>query len=108
MRSIAEMLPRFVAPLDPSLPRLSGELPERLRVAVRERDRGICRYCGKPAKTSFRASGEVDHIIPCALGGSDDLDNLALACHVCNGRKGGRTPQQAGMQLRPIPEELHG
>jgi hypothetical protein len=29
----------------------------------------------------------VDHIIPRALGGSDDPANLALSCLGCNGRK---------------------
>jgi hypothetical protein len=26
----------------------------------------------------------VEHVTPQARGGSDDLDNLALACHACN------------------------
>jgi hypothetical protein len=30
---------------------------------------------------------EVEHIVPRAHGGSDDLSNLALACSPCNGRK---------------------
>lgn len=29
----------------------------------------------------------VEHIIPVARGGSDGLDNLALACSGCNGHK---------------------
>ena len=29
----------------------------------------------------------VDHIIPISKGGSDDLDNLALACFHCNRHK---------------------
>ncbi|GAP99004.1 hypothetical protein NIES2104_55610 [Leptolyngbya sp. NIES-2104] len=28
----------------------------------------------------------IDHIQPQSLGGSDDLDNLALACRCCNER----------------------
>ena len=31
---------------------------------------------------------EIDHIIPQALGGTDDEDNLWLACRLCNGYKG--------------------
>lgn len=30
----------------------------------------------------------VDHVIPVSRGGSHDLDNLVLACHNCNSRKG--------------------
>ena len=30
---------------------------------------------------------EVDHIVPIAHGGSDDLHNLCLACPTCNGAK---------------------
>jgi hypothetical protein len=37
---------------------------------------------------------QVDHIIPRQHGGSDDLDNLALACIDCNLHKG---PNLAGL-----------
>ncbi|WP_249065344.1 HNH endonuclease [Argonema antarcticum] len=29
----------------------------------------------------------IDHLLPQSLGGSDDPDNLALACHRCNERR---------------------
>jgi 5-methylcytosine-specific restriction endonuclease McrA len=32
-----------------------------------------------------------------------DEDNLVTACRPCNKRKGGKTPEQAGMVLRPVP-----
>lgn len=31
--------------------------------------------------------------------GKDELDNLVAACQFCNCSKGGRTPDQAGMEL---------
>jgi hypothetical protein len=31
---------------------------------------------------------EIDHLIPTALGGVDEEDNLWLACRLCNGYKG--------------------
>jgi len=40
-------------------------------------------YCRAP-ETVFNFPSEVEHILPQAHGGSDDLDNLALACHACN------------------------
>lgn len=33
---------------------------------------------------------QVDHTIPLAQGGTDDLDNLVLCCGPCNARKGAR------------------
>jgi len=42
-----------------------------------------CAYCGDEA-------GEIDHILPVALGGSGDWDNLASACRRCNARKQAR------------------
>lgn len=34
----------------------------------------------------------MDHVIPFADGGADDLSNLVPACHDCNQEKSGRTP----------------
>jgi HNH endonuclease/Scavenger mRNA decapping enzyme C-term binding len=33
---------------------------------------------------------EVDHIVPCKLGGTDDLSNLQALCYLCNANKGAR------------------
>jgi len=44
----------------------------------------------------------VDHVIPLAQGGSDTLDNLALACFHCNRRKADRTSAidpESGMEV---------
>ncbi|WP_424140001.1 HNH endonuclease [Roseomonas chloroacetimidivorans] len=40
-----------------------------------------CLYCGHPAE-------EVDHMVPRAAGGTDDRQNLAPSCALCNGSKG--------------------
>lgn len=57
----------------------------------------ICGICGQPVDKSLKyphpLSPTVDHIIPCARGGSDDLDNLQLAHRKCNRDKGDRMPQ---------------
>jgi hypothetical protein len=50
---------------------------------VAERAVYRCEYCQAP-ETVFNFPFEVEHILPQAHGGSDDLDNLALACHACN------------------------
>jgi 5-methylcytosine-specific restriction endonuclease McrA len=50
--------------------------------AVIARDRA-CWACGGPAETA-------DHIIPRAVGGSNELANLRGACHDCNRRRGAK------------------
>ena len=45
-----------------------------------------CEYCHAP-EALFNHRFPVDHIMPRVFGGSDDLDNLALACHACNSHK---------------------
>ncbi|RMH14639.1 MAG: HNH endonuclease [Planctomycetota bacterium] len=60
------------------------------------RDRNRCQYCGRSFTTSELS---IDHVIPRAQGGPDTWENLVCACLRCNARKGGRTPEQAGMRL---------
>lgn len=50
-------------------------------VALRARRR--CEYCRAP-EDIFNFHFEVDHIMPVALGGTNDFGNLALACPACN------------------------
>jgi HNH endonuclease len=50
---------------------------------VAERAVYRCEYCHAP-EIVFNFPFEVEHILPQARGGSDDLNNLALACHACN------------------------
>lgn len=56
------------------------------------RDRHRCAYCGGRADT-------VDHVLPASRGGQDAWENTVAACRSCNGRKGNRTPVEAGMRL---------
>ncbi|MER6092418.1 HNH endonuclease [Streptomyces bluensis] len=57
---------------------------KRLRYEVLRRDGHACRYCGATAPD---AKLTVDHVIPQALGGSDDPTNLVTACEPCNSGK---------------------
>lgn len=65
------------------------------------RDHGKCQYCGKAL-----AQQEItyDHVVPKSQGGQTSWENVVTCCLKCNGKKGGRTPQQAGMKLRNIPK----
>jgi len=60
------------------------------------RDENKCQYCGK----RFPASElSFDHVIPKTLQGKTNWENVVCACTDCNKKKGGRTPEQAGMKL---------
>jgi 5-methylcytosine-specific restriction endonuclease McrA len=64
------------------------------------RDANLCLYCG------MQFTGREltrDHVTPISQGGRDLWTNVATACRRCNNHKGGRTPEQAGMQLIAIP-----
>lgn len=77
----------------------------RLIKAVRERDGDYCRYCGKTVNWKDRKGadgGTYDHIDP---DGDNSVENIVVACRACNSKKGGRTPEQAGMVLLPPKTE---
>ena len=86
----------------PRIIRLLGydKLPEQAvklnRRNLFARDRNRCQYCGRIYPTSDLS---IDHILPRSRGGGDSWENLVCACIRCNARKGGRTPDQAGMKL---------
>lgn len=54
-------------------------LPKAKRQAVFERDGRVCAYC-KATSGDFH----IDHVIPVASGGTDDLENLVPSCSGCN------------------------
>jgi hypothetical protein len=58
-----------------------------LRALVRERAEQRCEYCQTPQEFS-ELRFHIEHIVPRQHGGSDEADNLALACPDCNLRKG--------------------
>jgi hypothetical protein len=57
------------------------------RFKVLERDRFKCRYCGAPAS---ERQLHVDHVVPVAANGGDDMENLITACMDCNLGKSSR------------------
>lgn len=58
-----------------------------VRALVRTRADNRCEYCRLPQELS-ELRFHIEHIVPRQHGGSDDADNLALACPDCNLRKG--------------------
>ncbi|MBM3694481.1 MAG: HNH endonuclease [Actinobacteria bacterium] len=66
------------------------------RRAVFARDRHSCQYCSAPAEN-------LDHVVPRCRGGEHTWENVVAACRSCNGRKGDRTAQEAGLTLTSTP-----
>lgn len=76
--------------------------PTRRSIALR--DRYTCQYCGQAPGRSLLT---IDHILPRSRGGQTTWDNIVTACRACNMRKGDRTPEEAGMELRKRPGRPH-
>ncbi|MEK7405064.1 MAG: HNH endonuclease [Acidobacteriota bacterium] len=64
------------------------------------RDRYTCQYC---QRTLPSAELTLDHVVPRSRSGETAWENLVACCHPCNNRKGGRTPEEAGMKLARLP-----
>jgi 5-methylcytosine-specific restriction endonuclease McrA len=65
------------------------------------RDRGKCQYCGTPSEHKDLT---YDHVIPRSKGGQTEWTNVVTCCLACNFKKGGRTPEEAGMSLIRKPK----
>jgi 5-methylcytosine-specific restriction endonuclease McrA len=76
--------------------RLPREQVKLNRRNIYARDSNRCQYCGRSFPTKELT---LDHIKPRVQGGGNSWLNLVCACVKCNARKGGRTPEQAGMRL---------
>lgn len=63
--------------------KISDTLKKKIRLAAKNR----CGYCLLPQSLNPNWL-EIEHILPTALGGTDDEENLWLACRLCNGYKG--------------------
>jgi len=77
-----------------------GRTPALTNEGLFARDRHICLYCGE--RFAARQLSR-DHVIPQSCGGPDTWDNTVSACKGCNGSKGARTPEEAGMPLLALP-----
>lgn len=64
---------------------------KRTRYEVLRRDGHTCQYCGEKAPN---VTLHVDHVVPKALGGSDNPDNLVTACRDCNAGKASTRPNE--------------
>jgi hypothetical protein len=80
---------------------LRAVFPSWVKPTLLARDRGQCANCGTTFN-ELECEPHIDHIIPLAGGGFNDLVNLQMLCDLCNNRK------SASMQhsLSSIPEYL--
>lgn len=70
------------------------------RANIYARDSYACQYCAKSFPTTDLT---FDHVIPVSRAGRKDWENIVTCCVGCNRRKGGRTPEEAGMHLVRSP-----
>ena len=59
-------------------------IPEDLREEVYRRDGFVCQYCGIERSANDLT---IDHIVPLARGGLDEMFNYVTCCRRCNQRK---------------------
>lgn len=78
---------------------------KQIRVQVLARDGYKCKMCGR---TKEKVPLEVDHIIPVANGGTDELSNLATLCRDCNrGKTSYRFTDYTMMDILPDDIKEH-
>jgi hypothetical protein len=66
-----------------------------------------CTYCGTEGDPSNPLTA--DHLVPKALGGTDDRENLVTACPRCNSAKSTATVARPAIRMTPLAAELtHG
>lgn len=64
------------------------------RIAVFRRDGFKCSYCGNSPEVLH-----LDHIVPLAKGGTDEISNLTVCCARCNSKKRTKSVKQFTVQL---------
>lgn len=94
--SLDSLPPAEAEPMVPSsdqaaiTPRIKRNVPLGIRFAVLKRDCFKCVLCGASPATSVTCSLHVDHIVPLAKSGGNEITNLRTLCDSCNLGKGAR------------------
>ncbi|TAG92830.1 MAG: HNH endonuclease [Oscillatoriales cyanobacterium] len=65
-------------------------ISEQVKAIIRAQSQNRCGYC-RSLQMYVLGILEIDHIIPKAVGGTDNEENLWLACSLCNNYKGIQT-----------------
>jgi hypothetical protein len=72
-------------------------IPKSVRFEVFKRDSFTCQYCGSKAPEVVL---HVDHLVPVAAGGENDLLNLITSCEGCNLGKSDKALDDQSMLIR--------
>jgi 5-methylcytosine-specific restriction endonuclease McrA len=70
------------------------------RENIYARDKYRCQYCGEELRSKELTC---DHVIPRSRGGATEWINVVTCCADCNRKKGGKTPEEAGLSLLKNP-----
>jgi 5-methylcytosine-specific restriction endonuclease McrA len=97
-RQVASLVSRYLTQLAPGkIKYWSGKkfvnrvkFPEFVKRVLFARDRGKCSHCGLDLSWELMAHAHIDHIIPLANSGCNDILNLQLLCSQCNLKKGSK------------------
>ena len=74
---------------------------QAMKIRLAEAQNWRCCYCGcRMDKTERRREPTFEHVIPRALGGSDDESNLVIACCACNQDRGATMQDQHVLAAR--------
>ena len=84
-----------------------GSIPKMMRTEIYLRDKFTCQFCqNSPDKDELT----IDHLIPLALGGLDEVTNYVTCCLSCNRRKADRSleefAREVDIKIEDIP--VHG
>ncbi len=77
-------------------------IPIALREVVAQSARHRCGYC-LTQEVVVGTAMEIEHIIPEALGGRTEEENLWLACSLCNQHKGSRVAGRDPVTDESVP-----
>jgi len=81
---------------------MAKKIPPTIRQFVAERAFGCCEYCLSQEKYASHPFS-VEHILSKFSGGSDGVENLALACQGCNNFKFTKTEALDPKTGKPAP-----
>lgn len=80
---------------------LQNHTNRKRRKAMIESGNSQCWYCGRTVKLNvgfdykdIANQSTIDHLIPLTRGGSNEPENLVLACFSCNSKKRNRTVEE--------------
>lgn len=80
--------------------RLEPKASRALKIKIWMNKQKCCRWCGKALGIK---EATLEHVIPLARGGSNQQDNLTIACRPCNAARGPDMPEiERATRLEPV------